>query len=71
LPPRNAFYDAHGEECGLFHFIGSIGWLGQESPHEVGARVVSLHQDTSTVTGEEVVIFTLASVPVFRETKTK
>jgi uncharacterized protein YbcI len=36
-----------------------------------GERVVSLHQDISTVTGEEVVIFTLASVPVFRETKTK
>ncbi len=34
-------------------------------------KVVSLHHDISTVTGEEVVIFTLAESPVFRETKKK
>jgi uncharacterized protein YbcI len=34
-----------------------------------GAKVVSLHHDISTVTGEEVVLFTLASPPVFREAK--
>src|SRR6266566_6805451 len=33
-----------------------------------GAKVLSLHHDISTVTGEEVVIFTLAAAPVFRET---
>lgn len=32
-----------------------------------GAAVVSLHHDISTVTGEEVVIFTLAESPLFRE----
>jgi uncharacterized protein YbcI len=32
-----------------------------------GATVVSLHHDISTATGEEVVIFTLAKVPSFRE----
>src|SRR3954469_11445046 len=32
-----------------------------------GAKVVSLHHDISTVTGEEVVLFTLASSPVVRE----
>lgn len=32
-------------------------------------RVVSLHHDISTVTGEELVIFTLADSPVFREKK--
>ena len=32
-------------------------------------KVVSLHHDISTVTGEEVVLFTLASTPVFREAK--
>jgi uncharacterized protein YbcI len=31
--------------------------------------VVSLHHDISTVTGEEVVIFTLAKSPLFREQK--
>jgi uncharacterized protein YbcI len=34
-----------------------------------GAKVISLHHDISTVTGEEVVLFTLAEPPVFRETK--
>jgi uncharacterized protein YbcI len=32
-------------------------------------KVVSLHHDISTTTGEEIVIFTLASAPSFRETK--
>ena len=34
-----------------------------------GVKVLSLHHDISTVTGEEVVLFTLASSPVFRESK--
>ncbi len=34
-----------------------------------GVKVVSLHHDISTATGEEVVLFTLAGPPVFRETK--
>lgn len=33
-----------------------------------GVKVVSLHHDISTTTGEEVVLFTLASAPVYRET---
>jgi uncharacterized protein YbcI len=33
------------------------------------AKVVSLHHDISTVTGEEVLIFTLAGAPPFREVK--
>ena len=36
-----------------------------------GVEVVSLHHDISTVTGEEVVLFTLAKKPDFRETKKK
>ena len=36
-----------------------------------GAKALSLHHDISTVTGEEVVIFTLADPPPFRETKKK
>src|SRR5437868_11810466 len=34
-----------------------------------GVEVVSLHHDISTVTGEEIVLFTLRQAPVFRETK--
>lgn len=34
-----------------------------------GVKVVSLHHDISTMTGEEVVLFTLAESPLFRETK--
>ena len=34
-----------------------------------GVTVLSLHHDISTVTGEEVVLFSLTEPPVFRETK--
>ena len=34
-----------------------------------GAKVVSLHHDISTQTGEEVVLFALSEPPVFREAK--
>jgi uncharacterized protein YbcI len=34
-------------------------------------QVLSLHHDISTVTGEEIVVFTLAASPLFRETKKK
>jgi uncharacterized protein YbcI len=36
-----------------------------------GVKVVSLHHDVSTATGEEVVLFTLAAPPPFRETRKK
>ena len=36
-----------------------------------GVTALSLHHDISTVTGEEVVLFTLAGSPAFRETKKK
>src|SRR5438067_5813525 len=36
-----------------------------------GVKVLSLHHDISTVTGEEVVLFTLQEVPYFREIKRK
>ena len=36
-----------------------------------GVRVLSLHHDISTTTGEAVMIFTLAESPLFRETKKK
>ncbi|HEV8002807.1 MAG TPA: DUF2294 domain-containing protein [Planctomycetaceae bacterium] len=34
-----------------------------------GVKVVSLHHDISTITGEEVVLFTLAEPCIFRESK--
>ena len=36
-----------------------------------GAKVLSLHHDISTTTGEEVVVFTFISPPVFREIRKK
>jgi uncharacterized protein YbcI len=36
-----------------------------------GVKVVSLHHDISTLTGEEVILFTLADSPLFREVKKK
>jgi uncharacterized protein YbcI len=36
-----------------------------------GIKVLSLHHDISTQTGEEVVLFTLAESPGFRETRKK
>jgi uncharacterized protein YbcI len=35
-----------------------------------GIKVISLHHDISTTTGEEVILFTLAESPDFRETAT-
>ena len=36
-----------------------------------GVKVVSLHHDISTATGEEIIIFTLAESPLYREPKNK
>ena len=36
-----------------------------------GVKVLSLHHDISTMTGEELVVFTLAKAPAFREVKKK
>lgn len=36
-----------------------------------GIKVISLHHDISTLTGEEVVLFTLAKAPAFRDAKKK
>ena len=36
-----------------------------------GVKVVTMHHDISTLTGEEVVLFTLARSPDFRETRMK
>ena len=36
-----------------------------------GTKVLTLHHDISTVTGEEVILFTLAETPLFREIRKK
>ena len=52
------------------HLIETARPVMEEMVREVtGAKVLSLHHDISTVTGEEVVLFTLAQAPSFREKK--
>lgn len=50
------------------HLVEAARPLMEEMVEQAtGVRVVSLHHDVSTATGEEVVLFTLASPPVVRE----
>lgn len=52
------------------HLVETARPLMEEMVQEVtGAKVVSLHHDISTLTGEEVVMFTLAGSPQYRETR--
>jgi uncharacterized protein YbcI len=36
-----------------------------------GVKILTIHHDISTITGEEVILFTLARLPDFREAKMK
>ncbi|MEX1229889.1 MAG: DUF2294 domain-containing protein [Planctomycetaceae bacterium] len=36
-----------------------------------GVKPISLHHDISTLTGEEIIVFTLAEEPLFRESRKK
>ena len=54
------------------HLIETARPIMEAMVQEVtGVKALSLHHDISTVTGEEVVVFTLAQSPVFRENKKK
>jgi uncharacterized protein YbcI len=54
------------------HLVETARPLMEAMVQEVtGVRVLSLHHDISTSTGEEVILFTLAESPLFRETKKK
>ena len=54
------------------HLIETARPLMEAMVQEItGAKVLSLHHDISTVTGEEVVLFTLVKVPPYREVKRK
>jgi uncharacterized protein YbcI len=52
------------------HLLETARTLMEAMVREVtGIKVISLHHDISTATGEELVIFTLAESPQFREIK--
>jgi uncharacterized protein YbcI len=52
------------------HLIETARPVMEAMIHEVtGVKVVSLHHDISTLTGEEVILFTLAATPAFREAR--
>src|SRR6202043_2105384 len=54
------------------HLIETARPVMEAMVHEVtGVEVLSLHHDISTVSGEEVVLFTLSESPLFREVKKK
>ena len=54
------------------HLIETARPLMEATVQEAtGVKVLSLHHDISTTTGEEVVLFTLAESPLFRETRRK
>jgi len=54
------------------HLIETARPLMEAMVQEItGAKVLSLHHDISTLSGEEVIVFTLASSPAFREAKKK
>jgi len=54
------------------HLVETARLFMEAMVHEVtGVKVISLHHDISTTTGEEVILLTLAESPLFRETKKK
>jgi len=54
------------------HLIESARPLIEAMIHgATGVKPLSLHHDISTATGEEVILFTLAESPLFREAKKK
>jgi uncharacterized protein YbcI len=54
------------------HLIETARPVLEAMVHKVtGVKVLSLHHDISTVTGEKVVLFTLADAPVLRDVKKK
>src|SRR5713101_6645088 len=54
------------------HLIETARPLMEAMVEEVtGSKVLTLHHDISTTTAEEVVLFTLAEAPTYRETKKK
>ncbi len=54
------------------HLIETARPLMEAMVEEItGVKIVSLHHDISTITGEEVVLFTLAAPPALRDGRKK
>ena len=54
------------------HLVESARPLMETMIHGItGVKTLSLHHDISTVTGEEIILFTLAESPLFRDAKKK
>jgi uncharacterized protein YbcI len=54
------------------HLLETARQLMEAMVQEItGMKVITMHHDISTVTGEEVVLFTLVEAPLVRETKKK
>ena len=54
------------------HLIETARPVMEAMVHEItGVKVLTLHHDISTITGEEVVLFTLAESPLLRDAKKK
>jgi uncharacterized protein YbcI len=54
------------------HLIETARSIMEAMVQEItGVRVLTLHHDISTLTGEEVVLFTLAEPPILRDAKKK
>ncbi|MGA2257408.1 MAG: DUF2294 domain-containing protein [Thermoguttaceae bacterium] len=54
------------------HLIEAARPVMEGLVHEItGTKVLSMHHDISTVTGEEVILFTLAESPILRDGKKK
>ena len=54
------------------HLIETARPIMESLVHEItGIKVLSMHHDISTLTGEEVVLFTLARSPILRDAKKK
>jgi uncharacterized protein YbcI len=54
------------------HLIEAARPIMEATVREItGVKVLTLHHDISTVTGEEVVLFTLAESPLLRDAKKK
>jgi len=52
------------------HLVETARPFMEAMVHDItGVKVISLHHDISTVTGEEVIALSLAESPLFRETK--
>jgi uncharacterized protein YbcI len=73
-PPKSRSTSREGQALlkqGRVDLVETARLLEAMIEEATGVKVISLHHDASTVTGEEVVPFTLAGEPEAREAKPK